>query len=100
MIFVVFSFLAESLADQRIGFDVSTALVESSRIKIFGLSSSGARAIQRRCFCPQFVVSTLDNLCIVTIRKFADEPIGLCQFADILYFFIGSIFVAPASILS
>ena len=30
---------------------VSTALVESSRIRIFGFFSS-ARAMHRRCFCP------------------------------------------------
>ena len=42
---------------------VSTALVESSRIRIFGFLSS-ARAMQRRCFCPPETFVPPCSICV------------------------------------
>ena len=51
MIFVVFGISSRRALRMRASVAVSTALVESSRIRIFGFFSR-ARAMHRRCFCP------------------------------------------------
>lgn len=51
MIFVVFGISSRRALRMRASVAVSTALVESSRIRIFGFFSR-ARAMHRRCFLP------------------------------------------------
>ena len=51
MIFVVFGISFANAPRISASVRVSTALVESSRMRIFGFFSS-ARAMQRRCFWP------------------------------------------------
>ena len=51
MNFVVFGIFSRNALRIEASVAVSTALVESSRIRIFGFFKS-ALAMQRRCFCP------------------------------------------------
>lgn len=77
---------------------VSTALVLSSKIRIFGFLSS-ALAIQRRCFCPP---ETLTPPC-PSSRSYPSansltKPSGLCCLCSLFHLFIRCLFIAPAKI--
>ena len=77
---------------------VSTALVESSRIRIFGFLSS-ALAIQRSLLLSTgYVVTAFHDHGIIFIRELLNKAVGLRQLTDSLDFLVAGVLITPADI--
>ena len=79
---------------------VSTALVESSRIRIFGFLSS-ALAIQRSLLLTAGdVVAALHDHGVILARELLDKAVGLRQLTDSLHFRVAGVLITPADMFS
>ena len=81
----------------RIGFCINCTcrIVQNQDFRFFKQRSCNTKAL---FLTAGYIVTALDNLCIVAVWKFLDKAVSLCQFTYILYFFVGCTFISPADI--
>ena len=100
MIFVVSGISSRKALRISASVLVSTALVESSRIRIFGLFQKGTCNTQTLLLAAGDIVSALNDHGIVSGWKFTDKAICLCEPADFLHLFVAEACSSPQRIFS